>query len=330
MLCYIKIFCIRTKVFEFNFSLEIRVNTCEVITNEAEFIQKLNQAINSFDFEITNIKDTEYEVILNGHDINVTMKKPEWKMFKSRRKYNIYEAPVVAVVDYLVQKFDLETIFDIGAGSGIHSSITASISGFRGVVHAFEMQPAEYEKIETKRLKPELNNRLVAHLAGMSDVHKGEITVWYTRRKLYEENPGKRTANDPWHQRLKFRLLGRQNTGLLRETNILITSVDEFSSSNSLAPDLLKIDVDGYEARVIAGCQKTISKKPFILLELHKDKFLKRFGKLRRDVVKPLFDAGYRAVLFTDHNDCSNCLIKKADIFDPSFDDQRTTMYLFY
>ncbi len=49
-----------------------------------------------------------------------------------------------------------------------------------------------------------------------------------------------------------------------------VTTLDQFFSQNGLLPDLIKIDVEGYEMSVLKGAQKLISKKRCpILCELH-------------------------------------------------------------
>jgi hypothetical protein len=56
----------------------------------------------------------------------------------------------------------------------------------------------------------------------------------------------------------------------------------------------MKIDVEGYQAKIIPGAMKTISKhKPIILLEFDNPNSLTRFGKTNKEIVKPLFEVGY-------------------------------------
>ena len=69
--------------------------------------------------------------------------------------------------------------------------------------------------------------------------------------------------------------------------------------------------------------------RPFILLELHSDELLSRFGKQRRDVVAPLFAAGYCAALIKDHNRLCTGVVK-VEAGSPQFDRQATEMFLFY
>lgn len=68
---------------------------------------------------------------------------------------------------------------------------------------------------------------------------------------------------------------------------------DKLCEENKFAPDIIKIDVEGHEVKVLKGLQKTISKhKPLIFLELHPDRIRQEFDQLQ-DIITILKDAGY-------------------------------------
>ena len=69
-------------------------------------------------------------------------------------------------------------------------------------------------------------------------------------------------------------------------------TIDGFAERTKTWPDIVKIDAEGYEGRVLKGGAKTFAAhRPFVLLELHQDKKI-RFGAKRPEVVKLLFDLG--------------------------------------
>lgn len=307
----------------------VRVET--VFPSDDLFLRAVQAAIRGFAFRRRSLENGSFVLEVDGHTSGVPMVRKEWKPFKSKEWHLApYEGPVVALSDFLIRTFGLKTIYDIGAARGFHSFMAATLDGHETVVHAFEIQPVRYSDIEAMANSKEVLGRLHAHLAGLSDRHEGVQTVWYNRRNLYESKPDPKKVRDAWHRRLKFFFLNRENKGTLREATVLITSVDKFVLDHNAPPDLIKLDVDGYEAKVIPGATETIAKRPFIIFELHKDELLARFGVKRKDVVAPLFDAGYRAAILTDHNDCTKCEVVKVGASDPSFQRQATTMYLFY
>ena len=73
-----------------------------------------------------------------------------------------------------------------------------------------------------------------------------------------------------------------------------IVSLDDDVRSLGIAPDLLKIDVEGYEYEVIAGARGVLrDRKPAICLELHLD-LLERRGQSPRNVLDELQSHGYQ------------------------------------
>jgi FkbM family methyltransferase len=73
-----------------------------------------------------------------------------------------------------------------------------------------------------------------------------------------------------------------------------IVSLDDEVRRTGLVPDLLKIDVEGYEHEVLAGARQLLREhKPAICLELHLD-LLERRGLSPTQVVGELVSDGYR------------------------------------
>ena len=92
-----------------------------------------------------------------------------------------------------------------------------------------------------------------------------------------------------------------------------VMTIDGFAARKKTWPDIVKIDVEGYEGRVLKGGAKTFAAhRPFVLLELHQDRKL-RFGAKRPEVVKLLFDLGYEALFFTDHQTKACCDVVQVD-----------------
>jgi len=76
--------------------------------------------------------------------------------------------------------------------------------------------------------------------------------------------------------------------------DLQIVSLDDEGRALNLVPDLLKIDVEGYEFEVLAGARRLLREhKPAICLELHLD-LLERRGQSAAHVVAELQAHGYR------------------------------------
>jgi len=301
--------------------------------SEERFLSEAQAAIDGFSFERRKQPDGQYRFIYPGYSALVHQRPREWKLGTTKeQRLAPYEGPAIAILGFLIRSFDIKTAYDVGAGRGYHSILMATVDGHPVHVHAFEMQPHACDgMLSTLRENPQAAEYLHPHHAGLSDHHEGERTLWFSRRKLFESKPAAGSYGESWWRRLKFRLLGRHTAGELREVSILLTSIDRFAKDTDSPPDLIKLDVDGYEALVVPGAMESLSaRRPFLLFELHKDELMARFGVGRKDVVAPLFDLGYSAALITDHNDLSASSLRKVARDDPAFDAQATQMYLFY
>lgn len=76
--------------------------------------------------------------------------------------------------------------------------------------------------------------------------------------------------------------------------DLQIVSLDDEVQARGLVPDLLKIDVEGYEYEVLAGARRLLREhKPAICLEIHLD-LLERRGQSAAQVVNELVTHGYQ------------------------------------
>src|SRR6185295_11391881 len=76
--------------------------------------------------------------------------------------------------------------------------------------------------------------------------------------------------------------------------DLQIVSLDDEVRALDRVPDLLKIDVEGYEYEVLAGARRLLrAHKPAICLEIHLD-LLERRGQSAAQVVNELVTHGYQ------------------------------------
>lgn len=85
-----------------------------------------------------------------------------------------------------------------------------------------------------------------------------------------------------------------------RRDRIPITTLDAFAAERPLTRlDFIKVDVEGFEGRVLAGAQASLRRfRPALLLELH-DQHLARGGDTAQGVAAGLEALGYRAERLT-------------------------------
>jgi FkbM family methyltransferase len=96
---------------------------------------------------------------------------------------------------------------------------------------------------------------------------------------------------------------------------VVTETLDQLCQRTSFAPDLIKIDVEGFEARVIAGASATLSScRPQLALEIHPGQ-LQVLGESVAAVVEPLLQAGYRFFWFSGREAAARELLEQPVVF---------------
>lgn len=267
----------------------------------------------------------EFDLNIPGHhSIRFTAANP----LTQKNVARFYEETTTLLLSYLIERFRPSSFFDIGAGIGYFSRVAASRADCEVKVQAFEMRRDRLQRLRASVATDPYGSRVTSNLIGLTDAHKGEADIHYASSILFESVPETNDFRERWRW-LKFNVRGSFNRDF-SAAKVLMTSLDHFTDSRGVAPDVIKIDVDGYEGRVLEGGMGTLAlHKPFLLLELHKDKKL-RFGVRRREIADKLFDLGYCALFMTDHQDRLRCQVLRIERGDPLIDRQETDLILFY
>ena len=143
-----------------------------------------------------------------------------------------------------------DTIFDIGAYIGIHSVLLSRIG--RRVV-AFEPNPAVFRLLlETMRSNSAAN------------VNAHQLAVAESSGAAYLAGIGSGAC------------LSRAAT-TDSDVQVALVDLDTFAERHEIWPDVMKIDVEGYECEVIRGARRCLRRCRVVGIELHLD-LMTRFG----------------------------------------------------
>lgn len=166
-------------------------------------------------------------------------------------------------------------VYDIGAHLGFFSLLAGRLSGSSGKVYAFEPCLKNLKRLESHILLNKMQDRIFSVPKVVMD--KSGKALY--SNKLDRDDMGRfvdleSCNNNPL-----------TNAGLIYEA----TSLDDFVfKAGYPSPDLIKIDVEGLEAKVLEGAQRLLKEfKPVIICELHSSDLTIR-------VYKGLEDLGYR------------------------------------
>jgi FkbM family methyltransferase len=195
--------------------------------------------------------------IINGHRIAMPEGPDRWL-----RKRHPHEPGTCAAFVALCDLFDIRAVWDIGALYGYFSILSARLLP-HAKVYAFEMNPEAMAALDRTI---EANG-----LANIQSINKGAsnrsavITADIDRFILSEDAGARRVE---------------------------IVALDDFP----VKPDLIKIDVEGYQAKVIPGMLRTLQQhKPLVIAEFDRPSTIGRFGVTNSQVFQPLLDMGYSA-----------------------------------
>lgn len=164
-----------------------------------------------------------------------------------------------------------QTVFDVGANVGFYVLLSAKIVGKTGKVVAFEPVNSNVEKIKRHIKINKIENCIIEETAIGKEV--GEVKF----QEGTNNSVGKISSN------------GSQT--------VKIETLDSYCERTGLIPDCIKIDVEGAEADVLIGAEKTLRKGNSTIFlathgtEVHKKccKILTEWGyELRNIDDKPL------------------------------------------
>ncbi|MEO7135480.1 MAG: FkbM family methyltransferase [Vicinamibacterales bacterium] len=248
------------------------------------------------------LRQGAYALCIPGHvPINWPTDSP-----RAGVKPAFYEETTTLVLNYLLERFRPSTFFDVGAAVGYFSRVAASNKHVTTRAHAFEMRPEQVSRLREILSNDVFRDKVSIHFEAVSDRDDPHALVWLARSLLFEQHPSPAAHREAWWRQLKF-WWRQDRTRELSAATIPITSLDGFTARTGVLPDIVKIDVEGYEGRVLRGALETLaSGRPFVLLELHQGKKL-RFGFSRTEVANFLFELGYEALFFTDHQVKAQC-----------------------
>ncbi len=172
-------------------------------------------------------------------------------------------------------------------GSKIAIDAGANIGGFflcfihNGIeqVHAFEPVPLVFDKLLANYGN---DSRLVPRRMGLSDQSgKVEGATVYNAWTLLPASCGRDDVIADFKDVAPF--------------DFYLTTIDKYVEEHQLAVDFIKLDVDGYEMRVLKGARQTLAtRRPNIYFELSYLPSL--IGDNCEEMCKLIFDLGYCVV----------------------------------
>lgn len=162
------------------------------------------------------------------------------------------------------------TLFDVGASKGVFSQIFCLLDPAKRAI-SFEPSPAA-----------------MADARALAELNRCESRITFRQTAVGRESGRSAGHVSPGG----FASIEDARPGRTVQ-EFEMTSLDDEVAALGVAPDLLKIDVEGYEYEVLLGARKLLRrKKPALCLELHLN-LLEERGVHAWDVLRELQSHGY-------------------------------------
>jgi FkbM family methyltransferase len=171
------------------------------------------------------------------------------------------------------------TFVDVGANIGYYTVFASRLVGNSGKVYCFEPEPRNYRILMKNILANKLSN-VYPYNAALSD-STGTV-ILYTDSK----NFGAHSLN-------KFNVYHEDS-----EVSVVTMRLDDLVGANKI--DMIKLDVQGAEPKVVAGAMRTLTaQRPMLVLELW-PYGIQKMGDDPSKMIQDLEEIGYRIQVTDD------------------------------
>ncbi len=281
----------------------------EKVSIEAKSLEvAFNSELNNLEWEYFESRDHQYIELRDSgvmvFDKNASPTQNRGSAFWLRNKHKegkIHEPATVAAFVTLQKEFGhrIKTVYDIGALYGYFSVLSSSIYKNSDVV-GFEMNPDSFKAfVKNEEINSQMFDRnITCANVGLSDVSSLGVPVCIDGFVLKEQSGGIEEFQE--------------------QTNVIdIFTLDSYSRLIGKSPDLIKIDVEGYQVKIVPGALETIrNSKPAIILEFDHLSRMKEMQGTNKEIADIFFDLGYKCWWIGDQRNGNDKFIelKSGDI----------------
>jgi len=218
---------------------------------------------------------------LHGYQMKLDLSNWSQRMTYFLGRY--YELHLAKLLDVLLTPG--ARFVDIGGNIGMITLHAAKLVTSNGKVDCFEPNPDCVNSLAWHLQQNDIGHVELRHM-GLSDT-EGKATLYLTSDHSGTGSLAHRDGGE---------------SDVVRTHDVLVRTGDEELLRDARSPQLIKIDVEGYEYKVLLGLEKTLRKfNPFVITELV-DEHLSRAGTSISEISKYMNQLGYRAYGITITN----------------------------
>lgn len=236
------------------------------------------------------MKECTFEV--KGTKIKFSTEDPYSRLWLYMRfgKGRIHEE---SVTDLIVSNLkSCKCFVDVGAHLGYYTLLVSKLMP-EGIIYAFEMDKVSYDLLE-KNLKLNGCKNVFSYNAAVTDL---EGMVSYAG-----------DANSP-NPALSLNVNNEKVTTKQMKAVQGVT-LDKFFHDKKIIPDVIKIDVEGAELKVLSGMQNLLDKNNIrLFVEIHPMRLLSRYQSSANTITSLLMDKNYDVFEIKNKRDSSDTAV---------------------
>jgi FkbM family methyltransferase len=165
-----------------------------------------------------------------------------------------YDEDALIALRNLISPGDI--VYDVGGHHGLMTVVSAQTTGPTGLVIAFEPNPRAREQIRRHTALNEVTNTVLEDIA-LSDRH--DEASFYVQ-----------TGDVSWNSTLIDGYLQDEDNRTVECISVRTQTLDEYVAQSSFVPQLIKIDTEGSELRILKGAERTITnRRPIVIMEMN-------------------------------------------------------------
>ena len=209
----------------------------------------------------------------------------------NRQCANGYHEPIMSqlLVEYL-RTYPTAVFFDVGALFGYFGLLALAVSKGEAKIVEFEMNPRSFAA---------LNENIAANT--------------HLRREAIVTFQGAVGDIEATQQMTKYKGMTVDSTDArARQVPMEFITLDGFCERQHIAPNLIKMDVEGYEGKILNGAGRVMRESDTVtMLELHGNRRLQASGITRCELLENLLDDGWGLYYFGSHRDESSPPVRR-------------------
>lgn len=142
-----------------------------------------------------------------------------------------------------------DVVLDVGANIGYYALLESSRVGEEGKVYAIEPVQRNFDMLRKNIELNSISNIRAYRLAAGREVGEQEIFI-----------AAKGNVSS---------FINHQGETYVGTETISVVRLDDFVVEHNIQPSLVRMDVEGFEAEIIAGMPQLLKKRPKLLIEVH-------------------------------------------------------------